>query len=379
MQGSLNHPLGLYVHIPWCIRKCPYCDFNSHAVSDTVDETAYINALLADLKDESETLDRRVINSIFIGGGTPSLFSAQAIDQLLEGVEKLLPFASDIEITLEANPGAADAQRFAGYRAAGVNRLSLGIQSLQDSQLKALGRIHDSASALDAVDAIRQAGFDNVNLDVMDGLPQQRLQEAMQDLHAVIALNPPHLSWYQLTLEPNTLFYQQPPPVPEDDALADMMDAGLALLSEAGYQQYEISAHSQPDQQCRHNLNYWQFGDYVGIGAGAHGKLTLPDGRIIRRSKQRQPQRYLDTTGAQRIRQQREVSQEELPLEFMLNAMRLQAGVPVEWFAQATGLDIQTIKKPLQQAVAQGLLEWDEYLRPTQRGRLFLNDLLALF
>jgi putative oxygen-independent coproporphyrinogen III oxidase len=373
--------LGLYVHIPWCVRKCPYCDFNSHAVRNEIDEGAYIKALLADLKDESQALNGRAIGSIFIGGGTPSLFSAQAIGQLLEGAEKLVPFVDDIEITLEANPGAADAQRFAGYRSAGVNRISLGIQSLQDDKLTALGRIHTSATALAAVDAVKQAGFDNVNLDIMYGLPNQSLEEAMLDLSAVVALNPPHLSWYQLTLEPNTLFYQQPPAIPEDDALADMMDAGLALLAGAGYQQYEISAHSQAGKQCQHNLNYWQFGNYIGIGAGAHGKLTLADGKIIRRSKQRHPERYLQAQNRQeRISQQRRLSAEELPLEFMLNAMRLNEGVPIKQFQQTTGLEWQVLKEPLQQAQAKGLVTMDAgQICPTQRGRLFLNDLLALF
>ena len=275
-------PLALYIHIPWCVRKCPYCDFNSHAASPTLPEEEYVDALLADLDQDLHAVHGRELSSIFFGGGTPSLFSAQALGRLLKGVEQRIRFAPDIEITLEANPGTFEQEKFTAYRALGINRLSIGIQSFQEQKLKALGRIHNGDEAIRAAGMARQAGFDNFNLDLMHGLPDQSLDDALGDLRQAIAMKPTHLSWYQLTLEPNTVFWNQPPVLPEDDTLWDIQEAGQALLAEHGYAQYEVSAYAQPGRAARHNLNYWSFGDFIGIGAGAHGKLSHPDGRILR-------------------------------------------------------------------------------------------------
>jgi putative oxygen-independent coproporphyrinogen III oxidase len=371
-------PLSLYVHIPWCVRKCPYCDFNSHVKRTELDEGAYIHALMDDLTKDQEWIGARGIQSVFIGGGTPSLFSAKSIGDLLNRINQQINFHQDVEITLEANPGAADFQRFAGYQAAGVNRLSIGVQSLQDDKLEALGRIHRGTEALAAVRAAQSAGYENYNLDLMYGLPGQTLSEAMQDLQALLRLEPPHLSWYQLTLEPNTLFYQQPPTVPQDDALADMMQTGLERIRRQGYVQYEISAYSQPNKQCRHNLNYWRFGDYLGIGAGAHSKLTLADGQVIRRSKQRHPDRYMSMTD--KVCTQKRLMPDDLVLEFMLNVMRLHEGVSIETFYRRTGISIADMEPQLDEAIGLGLMQVvDGALRSTKKGRLYLNNLLAIF
>ena len=370
-------PLGLYVHIPWCVRKCPYCDFNSHRAPQTLPEADYVDALLRDLAVQAERVAERTLQTVFIGGGTPSLFSGRAIGELLAGVERILPLAPDVEITLEANPGTAEAGRFADYRAAGVNRLSIGVQSLDDAALRALGRIHDRAQALAAVDMARRAGFDNLNLDLMYGLPDQSLAAALADLDALIALGSEHLSWYQLTLEPNTLFHHDPPPLPDDDALGEMMEAGLAYLSDAGFTQYEISAHARPGRQARHNLNYWQFGDYLGIGAGAHAKLTAADGTVRRYARPRHPRDYLGDPVAPGS--ERRLSPEELPIEFFLNALRLSEGVPSALFEARTGLPLAAVADRLAEARARGLLDPDpERLRPTPLGQRFLNDLLAV-
>jgi len=372
-------PLSLYVHIPWCVRKCPYCDFNSHEQKGALPEQAYVDALLEDLQSDIASAQGRAVRSVFFGGGTPSLFSPEAIGRFLEQADRLLPFASDVEITLEANPGTTEAKRFAGYRAAGVNRLSMGIQSLDDRKLAALGRIHGRAEALAAVHGARKAGFDNFNLDLMYALPEQRLQQAETDLRELLALQPAHVSWYQLTLEPNTLFYRRPPPLPDDDLAGDIMDMGLAVLSEQGYQQYEISAHAQASRECRHNLNYWEFGDYLGIGAGAHAKLTQADGRILRITRQRHPQGYLDA-GSERVSSTRELTPEELPVEFMLNVMRLNEGVAVDMFEGRTGLELAAIAPPVQSARERGLLDSSPgRLRPSALGRRFLNELLGIF
>ncbi|BAN70208.1 radical SAM family heme chaperone HemW [endosymbiont of unidentified scaly snail isolate Monju] len=371
-------PLGLYVHIPWCLRKCPYCDFNSHAVSGEVPEAEYVDALLADLDVQAPRVAGRAVETVFIGGGTPSLFSGAAIGRLLEGIAARLDLTDAAEITLEANPGTAEAARFADYRAAGVNRLSIGVQSLDDQRLRALGRVHDAAEARQAVGWARAAGFDNLNLDLMYGLPGQDLQAALADLDAVLALAPEHLSWYQLTLEPNTLFHARPPALPDGDTVGDIMEAGLALLAGAGFRQYEISAHARPGRAARHNRNYWTFGDYLGIGAGAHGKLSAPDGRVRRYSRPRHPRDYLAApaaSGSERI-----LSANELPLEFLMNALRLHSGVPATLFRERTGLSLAVIETPLAQARARGLLEDDPaVLRPTALGRRFLDDLLLLF
>jgi oxygen-independent coproporphyrinogen-3 oxidase len=379
LHQAVPIPLSLYVHIPWCVRKCPYCDFNSHAVRGTLDQAAYIDALLLDLDREAAAGPLAPVQSIFIGGGTPSLFDAAAIGRLLDGIARRVALAPDVEITLEANPGTAEAAHLAGYRAAGVNRLSIGVQSLDDARLRALGRIHTAAEAVQAYELARRAGFDNVNLDLMYGLPEQGVMQALDDLARALALGSEHLSWYQLTLEPNTLFHRQPPPLPDEDRLAEMMDAGQALLAGAGLAQYEISAYARDDRQCRHNLNYWQFGDYLGIGAGAHGKQTLGR-RILRRAKQRSPSAYLAAAAAGAVQTQREVAPAERPVEFLLNALRLNAGVPAAMFVQRTHLPLETVAAPLAQARARGLLAADpRRLRPTADGLRFLNDLLALF
>lgn len=374
----MNIPLSLYVHIPWCVRKCPYCDFNSHQAGDTLPEQAYVAALLEDLAAQVSDVAGRSIQTVFIGGGTPSLFSGPAIAGLLEGVDRLLPMAADAEITLEANPGTAEARRFADYRAAGVNRLSIGVQSLDDPKLRALGRIHDRADALAAMDMARGAGFDNINLDLMYGLPHQTPGQAQADLQAVLDLGPEHVSWYQLTLEPNTLFHQRPPPLPDDDRLGEIMDAGLELLAAAGYRQYEISAHAREGFRARHNLNYWQFGDYLGIGAGAHGKLTLADSTIVRRSRPRHPQVYIEYGASKKS--ERLLTHHDLAIEFMLNALRLNDGVEAGLFRARTGLPLSAIGRQLVEARGRGLLDPDEArLRPTPVGQRFLNDLLAVF
>ncbi len=373
-------PLSLYVHIPWCVRKCPYCDFNSHAQRGSIDEVGYVQALLADLDQELRRQHLHEVRSLFVGGGTPSLFSGNAIAQLLDGIAARLRLSQDAEITLEANPGTAEARRFAAYRAAGVNRLSIGVQTLDDAKLAALGRIHSSDQAVAAYRMARSAGFDNINLDLMYGLPGQDVGGALNDLEALIRLGPEHVSWYQLTLEPNTLFHHRPPRLPDDDSLADIMDAGQALLADAGYLQYEVSAYARPGRWARHNLNYWAFGDYLGIGAGAHGKLTTP-GHLVRRSvKPRHPAAYLAAVDQGVVPDARQVAAHDLPLEFFLNVLRLTDGVPVDCFEQRTGLPLASIAGQLRQARASGLLDaGPTRLAPTALGQRYLNDLLALF
>ncbi len=372
-------PLALYVHIPWCVRKCPYCDFNSHAAGPELPEDAYVDALLADLDLDLPAAQGRELTSIFFGGGTPSLFSARALDRLLQGVNRRLAFAADIEITLEANPGTFEQAKFSDYRRLGINRLSIGVQSFQTEQLKALGRIHDGLEAVHAAEMARAAGFDNFNLDLMHGLPGQDVEGALADLRQAIALEPTHLSWYQLTLEPNTLFWSQPPQIPEDDILWDIQEAGQALLAAEGFVQYETSAYARDGRRARHNLNYWSFGDFLGIGAGAHAKLSAPDGRIRRTWKTRLPKDYLDP--AKRFQAgERVLEAAELPFEFMMNALRLTEGVPAALFEQRTGLPLAGIEAACAAARAAGLLEHDpQRLRPTPRGQLFLNDLLQHF
>ena len=374
-------PLALYVHIPWCIRKCPYCDFNSHTAAK-LPEQAYIQALLTDLASELPYIWGRKLESIFIGGGTPSLFSAAGIDELLCGVRALLPFRPNIEITLEANPGTFEQAKFKGFREAGINRLSMGLQSFNPQHLQALGRVHNQAEALMAAGIARHAGFTNFNLDLMFGLPQQTLPQALADLQQAIQLRPTHLSWYQLTLEPNTLFYKQPPVLPDEDLLVDMQLAGQALLAQHGYQQYEVSAYSQPQYQCVHNRNYWEFGDYIGIGAGAHGKYTNPaDQSLHRYQKPRQPADYM-----QRVQQGQARSQTttlvvaDIIFEFMLNALRLQSGFPLSLFTERTGLAVEFLSNGLQQGIQRGLLELDEnWLKPSPLGWQFLNTTIQLF
>jgi putative oxygen-independent coproporphyrinogen III oxidase len=376
-------PLALYIHLPWCIRKCPYCDFNSHASPNGPPESPYVAALLVDLaQDLTGPAAGRPLVSIFIGGGTPSLFSGAAIARLLDGVRRLVELAPDAEITLEANPGSADAANFAAYRAAGVNRLSIGVQSLDAGRLKALGRIHDPDQAGAAVHMARAAGFDNLNLDLMYALPGQTLGEAAADLDAGIALGPEHLSYYQLTLEPNTPFHRAPPPLPDDDLAADMHDQGADRLTAAGFGQYEVSAYARPGRRCRHNINYWEFGDYLGVGAGAHAKLTDPaTGRIERSAKQRHPDAYLAAVPDGAFAStRRTLDPDDLVLEFALFALRLNAGFDPMLFEQRTGLPYSAISARVEAARGDGLLEpGSGMVRPTAFGLRFLNDLVARF
>jgi oxygen-independent coproporphyrinogen-3 oxidase len=374
-------PLALYIHLPWCIRKCPYCDFNSHQAASHLPEKQYIQALLDDLGQELPSIWGRRLESIFIGGGTPSLFSADSIDELLAGIRALLPFRPNIEITLEANPGTFEQEKFKGFREAGVNRLSVGIQSFNPKHLQALGRVHNQAEALKAAELARYAGFDNFNLDLMFGLPKQSLEEALADLQQALDLQPTHLSWYQLTLEPNTLFYKHPPVLPDDDLLVDMQEAGQALLQQAGFEQYEVSAYAPTDRSCRHNLNYWQFGDYLGIGAGAHGKITDPFGQVTRHQKYRQPAQYLQQIALGQARSETQILKpEDLKFEFMLNALRLKAGFSLDLFAERTGLNPATLQAPLAFAEQQGWLSLqDRQVQTTELGWQFLNSVIRLF
>lgn len=373
-------PLSLYVHVPWCIRKCPYCDFNSHTACETLPEKEYINALLNDIKASQSAIQGRPLHSMFIGGGTPSLFSPSAYERLFDGLRRYIAFSETIEITLEANPGMFEQSKFTGFRQTGINRLSIGIQSFQDDKLKRLGRIHCGEEAQHAVAMAYAAGFTNINLDLMHGLPNQSLEDALFDLKTAIALQPTHLSWYQLTIEPNTVFYSKPPALPEDEALWDIQEAGQRLLADGDYQHYEISAYSQPDQPSQHNLNYWQFGDYLGIGAGAHSKITrLAQGDIVRNWKTRLPADYLNVNkpfeAGSRI-----LSEKELPLEFMMNALRLKKGVDRHSFNQRTGLPWRIIADSIKKAQALELIsKSDSKLQPTSNGSLFLNNILAMF
>lgn len=374
-------PLSLYVHIPWCQRKCPYCDFNSHPLTGALPERLYVDALLGDLDQELPLIGERPLVSLFIGGGTPSLLSGMAVQRLLDGIRARVPLVPDAEISLEANPGTAEAGRFADYRAAGINRLSLGAQSFQAPQLAALGRIHGPAEARQAVTLARQSGFDNLNLDLMFGLPGQNLESARRDLEEALAFAPEHLSYYQLTLEPHTRFAADPPPLPDEDRVWDMQQQGKALLSSGGLRQYEVSAHARPGHACVHNLGYWTFGDYLGLGAGAHGKLSLADGSLWRRWKRPQPAAYLAgaTSGAFLAGHQR-LTARELPVEFLMNALRLNQGFPRALFEARTGLSWTVLEAGMTRARELGLIrEEADLVRPTALGRRFLDDLLALF
>lgn len=378
-NGFKLPPLALYVHIPWCIRKCPYCDFNSHVATPELPEQAYVDALLADLELDLHHVHNRPLHSIFIGGGTPSLFSAQALHRLLEGIEQRVSFVPEIEITLEANPGTFEQEKFSDYRALGINRLSIGIQSFADDKLQALGRVHSGAEAIAAVGMARQAGFDNFNLDLMHGLPDQSAEQALADLHTAIDLSPSHLSWYQLTMEPNTVFWSKPPLLPEDDVLWDIQEAGQVLLAKHGFIQYEVSAYARGDAQAQHNLNYWSFGDFLGIGAGAHGKLSSPQGRIQRTWKTRQPNDYLDPDRTF-LAGSATLAGPDLPFEFLMNALRLTAGVPFKLFSERTGLPVTALQQGLSHAQQRGLLQADPTrLAASPQGQLFLNDLLQIF
>jgi oxygen-independent coproporphyrinogen-3 oxidase len=372
-------PLSLYIHAPWCVRKCPYCDFNSHEASSTLPEQEYVAALIRDLELALPQIWGRPVYSVFIGGGTPSLLSAAAIEKTLDAVRMLLPLDMNAEITLEANPGTVEAEKFAAFRAAGVNRLSIGIQSFNDAHLLALGRIHNALEARRAVE-IAQWHFDNINLDLMYGLPQQTPEQAEQDVRAALEFSPQHLSCYHLTLEPNTLFYHRPPALPDDEASGEMERRTTALLAAHGYLHYETSAYAQPKKQARHNLNYWQFGDYLGIGAGAHSKLSFND-KVIRQMRYKRPQAYMDAVarGAP-VESEHGLGRNDLAFEFMMNAGRLNGGFDAALFTERTSLPLLVIRRELEEAVSRGLLFYDNNrIAPTELGRRFLNDLLEIF
>jgi len=390
-------PLSLYVHIPWCVRKCPYCDFNSHEMKpphnhslplseergmagiDPELERQYVSALIADLELALPQVWGRPVHTVFFGGGTPSLLSARALDELLSAIRARLPLAPDAEITLEANPGTFEAKKFAEFRAAGVNRLSIGIQSFDPAHLKALGRIHDGVQARAAIE-FAQASFDNFNLDLMYALPGQTVEQALADIDTAIGFGPEHVSAYHLTIEPNTYFFRHPPQIPDQDVAADMQEAIEARLASAGYRHYETSAFARPAREARHNRNYWTFGDYLGIGAGAHSKLSFAD-RILRQVRAKHPRDYLEKMSAGvPVQEEQRLAAEELPFEFMMNALRLIDGFELRLFAERTGLPVHTLRKPLEAAERSGLIETDHLrVRPTLRGQRFLNDLLQIF
>jgi oxygen-independent coproporphyrinogen-3 oxidase len=372
-------PLSLYIHIPWCVRKCPYCDFNSHEARGAFPEQEYIAALIRDLELALPLIWGRKVYTVFFGGGTPSLLSGESVEQILRSVRMLLPLDIGAEITLEANPGTVEAARFAAYREAGVNRLSMGIQSFNDAHLQALGRIHSADEAKRAI-VIAQQHFGNLNLDLMYALPKQTLDEALQDVQTALSFAPQHLSCYHLTLEPNTLFYRNPPSLPDDDVSSDMQQHIEELLVAAGYQHYETSAFAQPKRRAKHNLNYWQFGDYLGIGAGAHSKLSFPD-KVIRQARYKQPQAYMQQVAKDApIQTEHEVSRVELGFEFMMNALRLNEGFGSVLFQERTSLPLLNIRRELEEAERRGLLFRDhQRIAPTQLGQRFLNDLLEIF
>ncbi len=373
-------PLSLYIHLPWCVRKCPYCDFNSYRLGEELPEQAYIDALIRDLDQDLPRVWGRRIQSIFLGGGTPSLFSPDSIDALLSAVRARLPFDAESEVTLEANPGTVDLGRFKGFREAGINRLSIGVQSFEEEKLRALGRMHGREEALRAADAARAAGFDNFNLDLMFGLPNQTVEQALADVRTAIDLAPDHLSVYQLTIEPNTAFYAAPPELPDDDIRWTMQQQLQEFLRDNEYQQYEVSAYAREGRRCNHNLNYWHFGDYLGIGAGAHGKISDAEG-ISRTRKINQPNAYIANAGTARgIIDDRRLSWQDAIVEFMMNALRLTDGFPVPLFQERTGLPISVAMSALNTAQREELLvRGDQTIRPTDRGKRFLNDLLCLF
>jgi len=379
-------PLALYIHFPWCEKKCPYCDFNSHQVKDSADhksgfdEERYINALITDLETELPRIWGRQVHSIFIGGGTPSLLSAQGMDRLLSDIRARINLEPDAEITMEANPGSVETEKFAGFAKAGIYRVSLGIQSFQDEQLKALGRIHNGAEAKRAIE-IALKHFKSVNLDLMYGLPMQTLDDAKRDIETALSFNTPHLSFYNLTLEPNTYFASFPPKLPKEEVIDAIFEQNLELLSNAGYKRYEVSAYAKPGMECKHNLNYWRFGDYIGIGAGAHGKISFPD-KITRQVRERHPETYMQNmeTKGNALVESKEVPASDLPFEFMLNALRLTDGVATNTFTERTGLPLNVISKGLDEASKKGLLDPDPLsLKATPLGLRYLNNVQEIF
>ena len=375
--AAVRPPLSLYIHVPWCVRKCPYCDFNSHAFTGTIPESAYLQALLEDLDQDLAFATDRPIETVFIGGGTPSLMSGDFYDRLFRELRARLAFATNAEITLEANPGTLEAGRFDAFRAAGINRLSIGVQSFNPDHLKTLGRIHDADAAHRAIRAARRAGFDNFNIDLMHGLPGQTPGQALEDIQTALDYKPPHLSWYQLTLEPNTEFYSRPPELPDDDHLWDIYRRGSDYLHQHGYEDYEVSAWSLQGRASRHNLNYWTFGDYLALGAGAHGKISLEDGSIRRYWKTRQPDAYLNRIGS-RTAGSDAIAVDDLPLEFLMNALRLKEGVDESLFSERTGLPLTTVGVKLEQLRNEKLLVSDR-LQATDLGQRYLNSLLERF
>jgi len=375
-------PLALYVHFPWCVRKCPYCDFNSHEARGSIPESTYVDALLADLEQDLPRAGARSVESVFVGGGTPSLFSPKVLERLMTGLRARLPLRPDAEFTLEANPGAMERGKFAEFRAVGVSRLSIGVQSFDDEQLRRLGRIHDRRAALAAAEAAHAAGLGNFNLDLMFGLRGQTVARALADIADAVALQPAHLSHYQLTIEPNTVFHRSPPTLPDDETTDDMQRRAQEELARHGYERYEVSAYAQANRRCRHNLNYWEFGDYRGMRAGAHGKLTDPaTGRIHRLWKRKHPRDYLAAAGTPaRIGGDAPIDQTDLPVEFLMNALRLVEGVPAELFTGRTGLPLTVLEPGLGRARERGLMAMNgDRLRPTEPGLRFLNDLLREF
>ena len=375
--AAVRPPLSLYIHVPWCVRKCPYCDFNSHAFTGTIPESAYLQALLEDLDQDLAFATDRPIETVFIGGGTPYLMSGDFYDRLFRELRARLAFATNAEITLEANPGTLEAGRFDAFRAAGINRLSIGVQSFNPDHLKTLGRIHDADAAHRAIRAARRAGFDNFNIDLMHGLPGQTPGQALEDIQTALDYKPPHLSWYQLTLEPNTEFYSRPPELPDDDHLWDIYRRGSDYLHQHGYEDYEVSAWSLQGRASRHNLNYWTFGDYLALGAGAHGKISLVDGGIRRYWKTRQPDAYLNRIGS-RTAGSDAIAVDDLPLEFLMNALRLKEGVDESLFSERTGLPLTTVGVKLEQLRNEKLLVSDR-LQATDLGQRYLNSLLERF
>jgi len=375
-------PLSLYIHLPWCVKKCPYCDFNSHElIPETELQKQYIDAVIRDLETELPNIWGRQIISVFIGGGTPSLFSVDAIDYLLSACRSRLNLHPQIEMTMEANPGTAEADKFDGFRDIGINRLSIGVQSFQNQYLTKLGRIHNGEEAIAAINMAKAAGFINFNIDLMFGLPEQTLAEALSDLQQAIALTPTHISWYQLTIEPNTFFHSRPPSLPDEDYIYEMQKAGQEMLAHFGYQQYEISAYAKDNNRCEHNLNYWEFGDYLGIGAGAHGKLTMvSDNKVLRTNKHKLPKRYIELAGQETVGSQTNVTKQDIAFEFMLNAMRLKAGVSSSLFRERTGLPLSVIEREMNEAESKNWLECNIHtIKPTAKGQRYLNDLLELF
>ena len=375
--AAVRPPLSLYIHVPWCVRKCPYCDFNSHAFTGTIPESAYLQALLEDLDQDLAFATDRPIETVFIGGGTPSLMSGDFYDRLFRELRARLAFATNAEITLEANPGTLEAGRFDAFRAAGINRLSIGVQSFNPDHLKTLGRIHDADAAHRAIRAARRAGFDNFNIDLMHGLPGQTPGQALEDIQTALDYKPPHLSWDQLTLEPTTEFYSRPPELPDDDHLWDIYRRGSDYLHQHGYEDYEVSAWSLQGRASRHNLNYWTFGDYLALGAGAHGKISLVDGGIRRYWKTRQPDAYLNRIGS-RTAGSDAIAVDDLPLEFLMNALRLKEGVDESLFSERTGLPLTTVGVKLEQLRNEKLLVSDR-LQATDLGQRYLNSLLERF